>query len=133
MRWILLFVLPVILISWTYQTSETSHTSNTVQASGDTLKLDSLVFADYFSPNGDGVNDTYVIENVESYPSNNSLKVYNRWGEVVYLASPYLNDWNGTNNRGGALMNQLLPDGVYYFEFYNGRGNKANGKITIKR
>jgi gliding motility-associated-like protein len=135
MRWLLLLVLPVALISWKTPAGKNRsmpHFAATVN-DGDTLKLDDLIFADFFSPNGDGHNDTYIIVNVETYPSNNSLKVYNRWGEVVYLASPYLNDWDGTNNRGGAVLNKELTDGVYYFEFYNGKGNKANGKITIKR
>lgn len=99
---------------------------------GDTLKMNDMIFADFFSPNGDGFNDTFVIINVENWPGN-SLKVFNRWGEVVYLSSPYQNDWNGTNNQGGALINNQLTDGVYYFEFYNGMGAKSSGKVTIKR
>jgi gliding motility-associated-like protein len=134
MRWLLLLVLPAALISWKQSPAKYTGTATTtkqfIDNDGDTLKLDDLIFSDFFSPNGDGFNDTYMILNVETYPSNNSLKVYNRWGEVVYLASPYNNDWNGFGNRGGA---KELPDGVYYFEFYNGKGNKANGKITIKR
>jgi gliding motility-associated-like protein len=135
MRWILLLVLPVILISWISPATDrplSPAPSATAVNDGDTLKLDDLVFADFFSPNGDGHNDTYIILNVETYPSNNSLKVFNRWGEVVYLASPYMNDWNGTSNQ-TTFMDKQLTDGVYYFEFYNGKGNKANGKITIKR
>jgi len=132
MRWLLLLVLPVVLISWRQPENKLRRKAAALPSvnDGDTLKLDDLIFSDFFSPNGDGYNDTYIIVNVETYPSNNSLKVFNRWGEVVYLASPYLNDWNGIGNRGGA---KELPDGVYYFEFYNGKGNKANGKITIKR
>jgi gliding motility-associated-like protein len=135
MRWLLLLVLPVLLISWTKPARKSAHAATVASKpnDGDTLKLDDLLFADFFSPNGDGHNDTYIIVNVETYPSNNSLKVFNRWGEVVYLASPYQNDWDGTSNQGGSFLNKQLTDGVYYFEFYNGKGNKANGKITIKR
>lgn len=134
MRWILFIVLPVLLASWTQLSAGRTYASAPAKAvaSEDTLKLDDLVFADFFSPNGDGHNDTYIILNVETYPSNNSLKVYNRWGEVVYVSSPYVNDWDGISNQ-GTFMNKQLTDGVYYFEFYNGKGNKANGKITIKR
>lgn len=134
MRWLLLLVLPVILISWKLPASAPKHTTafSAKTDGGDTLVLDDLVFADFFSPNGDGSNDTYVILNAENY-DNTSLKVYNRWGEVVYLSMPYRNDWDGTNNQSGPLFNKQLTDGVYFFEFYNGKGNKANGKITIKR
>jgi gliding motility-associated-like protein len=69
--------------------------------------------------------------NLENYPSN-SLKVFNRWGEVVYKAEPYLNDWNGINNQ-DPVMDNKCTDGVYFYEFYNGQGRLITGKITLKR
>lgn len=99
---------------------------------GDTLKLNDMVFANYFSPNGDGYNDTYTILNVENW-TGNSIKIFNRWGEMVYQAEPYLNDWDGTNNKGNAMLNNKCTDGVYFFEFYDGIGSKINGTITLKR
>ena len=136
MRWFLSLALPLILISWKCPTTEkptTAAVAATCSDSGDTLKLDDLIFSDFFSPNGDGHNDTYLIVGLETCPPTNSLKVFNRWGEVVYLSSPYRNDWNGVGNYGQTFLGKQLTDGVYYFEFYNGKGNKANGKITIKR
>ena len=137
MRLILLFVLPIVFISWIKQSDVAvrSHDYTTVASrvqSPDTLIVDDLIFSDFFSPNGDGHNDTYIILNVENY-SNCSLKVFNRWGEVVYLTSPYLNDWDGTSNQGGGIGGKKLSDGVYFFEFYNGNDKKAHGKITLKR
>lgn len=134
MRWLFLLVLPILIVSWQKPVKKTRFISGSQSVSSvpDTLTLDSLVFADFFSPNGDGTNDTYEIMNVNLY-QNNSLKVFNRWGEVVYVSSPYKNDWDGTNNQGNGFMGNKLTDGVYYFEFYNGRGNKANGQITLKR
>lgn len=150
MRWLILLTLPVFLLSWKEKSafgsdSRTNRESLpqpvketvrdlSLQQPDDTLKLGNLIFADFFSPNADGHNDQYIIKNLEAWPyDNTSLKVFNRWGEVVYLASPYLNDWDGTNNQGGAIGNKILIEGVYYFEFYDGNGNKATGKITIKR
>lgn len=136
MRLIFLFVLPIVLISWAKQPTSVirskAHITAATSPVPDTLIVDDLVFADFFSPNGDGHNDTYIILNVENY-SNNSLKVFNRWGEVVYLSSPYKNDWDGTANQGGPILGKKLSDGVYFFEFYNGNDKKANGKITLKR
>jgi gliding motility-associated-like protein len=97
----------------------------------DTLIVDDLVFSNFFSPNNDGFNDTFIILNLENYPSN-SLKVFNRWGEVVYKAEPYLNDWNGINNQ-DPVMDNKCTDGVYFYEFYNGQGRLITGKITLKR
>jgi len=134
MRWLFLLILPIVLISWQQpiKTTKSVTISQSKVLVPDTLILDSLVFANFFSPNGDGTNDTFEILNVSNY-KNNSLKVFNRWGEVVYVSSPYQNEWDGTNNQGGTFMGNKLTDGVYYFEFYNGRGSKVNGSITLKR
>lgn len=62
-----------------------------------------------FSPNGDGVNETFYIINLEQYP-NSRCEIYNRWGQLVYQNDNYLNDWDGRNQSG----NEVSP-GVYYF------------------
>lgn len=121
------------LISW----DKADHTTIYDQAEAaampaDTLKLNDMIFSDFVSPNGDGYNDNFIILNVENYPGN-SLKIFNRWGEVIYQAQPYNNEWNGTNNRGGSMINNQVTDGIYYFEFYDGVGNNATGKITLVR
>ena len=74
-----------------------------------------LTIYNEFSPNGDGINETFVIDCLERYP-NNILEVYNRWGNIVYTKKGYLNDWNGTSN-GRAVINQSkeLPVGTYYY------------------
>ncbi|NRB58852.1 MAG: DUF11 domain-containing protein, partial [Winogradskyella sp.] len=68
-----------------------------------------------FSPNGDGVNETFLIDCIERFP-NNTLEIYNRWGNIVYKTKGYLNDWSGTSN-GRAVINgsDHLPDGTYYY------------------
>lgn len=120
------------------QTEQTTHstttcsTSNTLKPLGDTLKLNDMIFANYFSPNFDGFNDKYTILNVENWPGN-SIKIFNRWGELVYQAEPYLNDWDGTTNSANTIMDKKCTDGVYFFEFYDGKGSKVNGTITLKR
>ena len=138
MRWIAFFALILTLVGWTNAESSaparvsTGQTTKETSFGKDTLVLDDLIFSDFFSPNDDGHNDTYTILNIENY-WNNSLKVYNRWGEVVFYASPYANNWDGTNNQSAGLFGKKLGDGVYYFEFYNGIDKKATGKITLKR
>ncbi|MCS6823869.1 MAG: gliding motility-associated C-terminal domain-containing protein [Cytophagaceae bacterium] len=56
------------------------------------------------TPNHDGKNEVFYIHNIERYPSS-SVIVLNRWGNKVYQAAPYKNDWSGDD----------LPDGVYYY------------------
>lgn len=133
----LIFLVPLIAVAFGFmkkQERKPTFVSNPVSNHelDDTLKINDLVFADFFSPNGDGYNDTYVILNVLDYPGN-YLKVFNRWGETVYYASPYRNEWDGKTNQANALLGEECTPGVYYFEFWDGIGNKASGKITLKR
>jgi gliding motility-associated-like protein len=91
-----------------------------------------MIFADFFSPNKDGFNDFFIIQNVDLYPEN-QIQIVNRWGEVVYKTSPYKNEWDGKNNISGTLFGNECQDGVYFFEFRDGKGSRATGKITLKR
>lgn len=61
-----------------------------------------------FSPNNDGYNDLFVVPGVENWP-NSELIIFSRWEELVFQASPYLNDWDGRRDS----LN--LPDGTYYY------------------
>lgn len=66
------------------------------------------------SPNTDGFNDNFVIENLEYFPEN-ELVIFNRWGDVVYEASPYLNDWSGQVNGAMILAGEEVSDGTYFY------------------
>jgi gliding motility-associated-like protein len=132
----LFFILTLALFLYSFKESDkkscTNFVTSTEITSKDTLKVRNMVFADFFSPNSDGYNDFFTILNVEEYPNNN-IKIVNRWGEVVFRAGPYKNDWNGKNNVSGPLFGNECQDGVYFFEFYDGQGTTATGKITLKR
>jgi gliding motility-associated-like protein len=66
-----------------------------------------------FSPNGDGYNELFIITNLEFYPDN-KLFIYNRWGDLVYSAAPYANNWDGTSDASGSLRGDKVVDGTYY-------------------
>jgi gliding motility-associated-like protein len=71
--------------------------------------LRKLLIPNAFSPNGDGVNDTWVIEELKDYP-NAELQLYNRNGALVYKAKGNnIASWNGTIN------NKPVPMGTYYY------------------
>ncbi len=72
---------------------------------------------DVITPNGDGDNDAWVIDGLEAYP-NAAVVIYNRWGDEVYAAQPYANDWRGTYRDRGQL-----PDGTYYYVLTLGDGS----------
>lgn len=83
-----------------------------------------------FSPNGDGINDTWVIENIALYP-NNLVSVYNRSGKVVYQIKGYNNTFDGVSNKVNST--KKLPVGAYYFtiEFNTPGAKPATGWIYI--
>ena len=76
------------------------------------------------TPNGDGVNDRFVIENIDAYP-NNQLQVFDRTGKVVYEKRNYRNDWDGLI-RNRAFIN----DTYFYVLTVNGQILKK-GSVTI--
>jgi gliding motility-associated-like protein len=91
-----------------------------------------LVVPDAFSPNGDGVNDTYVIQGLDYYP-NNSFQVFNRWGSKVFERSPYRNTWDGTN-EGTPGLGTDLPESTYYYILDPGNGQDVlTGYIYLRR
>ncbi|MBL7910187.1 MAG: gliding motility-associated C-terminal domain-containing protein [Bacteroidia bacterium] len=67
-----------------------------------------------FTPNGDGHNDVFEITGLDSYP-NNSLQIFNRWGNQVYFAKPYKNDWDGSPNANGKTGSNKLPTATYFY------------------
>lgn len=84
-----------------------------------------------FTPNGDGVNDTWIIDNMELFP-NNVVNIFNRWGQAVYSQKPYHsgNAWDGT------FEGEKLPVGTYYYtiELNDPRfPDPITGPITIYR
>ena len=79
------------------------------------------------TPNGDGKNDKFIIKNIDYYP-NNTLKIFDKAGRVLYQMKSYANDWDGT------LNGSPLAEGTYYYILDLGpnRGN-FKGFINILR
>jgi gliding motility-associated-like protein len=75
-----------------------------------TFPVDPTDVVEAITPNGDGINDTWVIDNITNHP-NSIVRVFNRWGSIVYSAKNYQNDWDGKVNGSDAT----LPDGHTYF------------------
>lgn len=83
------------------------------------------------SPNGDGKNDYFFIDckkkgcsdDLEVCFEYNKVVIFNRWGNVVFKAEPYKNDWDAKG----------LPDGVYYYQFRRDPNSKVEkGSIIVK-
>lgn len=79
------------------------------------------------TPDGDGVNDRWIIQNIRLYP-NNEVSIFDRAGRLVYHKKGYNNDWDGTMNG-----NYLNEDTYYYIVNTGTSAKKLKGFITIIR
>jgi gliding motility-associated-like protein len=86
---------------------------------------------DAFSPNGDGINDKWLVTN--GAPCSNQIvaTVFNRYGSPVFKSDNYQNTWDGT------YKGKPVPDGTYYYavtyRLINGRSLTLKGDVTILR
>jgi gliding motility-associated-like protein len=80
-----------------------------------------------FTPNGDGVNDLWVIRNYEVYPRM-EVSVYNKWGKRIFESGGYLQPWDGTYNG------SQVQSGTYYYTIrLNNDDIPFSGTLTIVR
>jgi gliding motility-associated-like protein len=78
-----------------------------------------------FSPNGDGINEKWIIEYLSTYP-NCKVKVFTRQGQLVFESRGYKSPWNGT------LNGMTLPFVTYYYIIEPENGRKPlTGYVTI--
>jgi gliding motility-associated-like protein len=86
-----------------------------------------------FTPDGDGINDTFVIQGLENFPLNN-IKIFNRWGALVYEKENYDNSWIGNSISDMNFVSDELPTGTYYYvlDTYSKYG-VLKGSIYLKR
>ena len=84
-----------------------------------------LLIPNAFSPNGDNINDKYIITGDYANPkqvSESRLEVYNRWGTLVYRSKGNVygvdDVFDGTSNAGAMVsLGSKLPSGTYYYVF----------------
>ncbi len=95
-----------------------------------TLIKNPLYIPKGFSPNNDGTNDLFVIQNANGRQI--LLEVYNRWGNRIYRNKDYKNDWNGVTTEGIHIGDQV-PVGTYYYIVIADDKDKYVGYITINR
>ena len=93
-----------------------------------------IIVHDAITPNGDGINDTWVVEGIDKYP-NNSVQVFDKWGNSLYQKSNYNNDWFGRQSNG-----ESVPDGTYYYvvklnalKLSEGEHDIFTGALLVKR
>ncbi|MBC8005862.1 MAG: tandem-95 repeat protein, partial [Verrucomicrobia bacterium] len=83
------------------------------------------------TPNGDDVNDTFIIVGIDLYPQN-KLTMYNRWGNIVYQKNNYQNEWEGNSNV-SKIGSKSLPVGTYYYLVDYGKNRHKTGFVYLDR
>lgn len=79
-----------------------------------------------FTPNGDGFNDFWEIPDLGSFRKC-EVRVYNRWGKLVFSSMDYHNEWDGTSNG------VSLPSAAYYFIIKSETAGTITGTVNIAR
>jgi gliding motility-associated-like protein len=108
-----------VIVLNSFGCSDTSYILVTVIPTVDStsFKIPNLI-----TPNGDGYNDTWVISGMNSTSS--SVLIFNAYGEIIFSASPYLNNWDAI------WKGNLVPDGTYYYIL---SGKEVSGaEVSIK-
>lgn len=100
---------------------------------GALIGSEGLAIYDGMSPNGDGVNDFFVIEGIELFENN--LKIYDRLGRLVFKTKNYQNNWGGVANQNVFLnRNDGVPTGTYFYVLnLPTEGKNYAGPIYIQR
>ena len=87
-----------------------------------------LGYPKYFSPNGDGINDTWTIEGISSdYNAETEVFIYDRYGRLLRKFKPYYGQWDGTYNG------EPMPSTDYWFQGFLADGSQFKGHFSLLR
>ncbi|VXC16649.1 conserved exported hypothetical protein [Flavobacterium sp. 9AF] len=125
----------------------TTYYASTTDASGcegsirlevivDLTNCSDLFIPDGFSPNNDGLNDTFYIKNLDILYPNFELEIYNRYGNLVYKGNMNTPHFDGKPNQSTVLGKDILPTGVYFYILhYNDNTDKkpTQGRLYLSR
>jgi gliding motility-associated-like protein len=101
-----------------YQPAENFVTVEVYSTHGDIMNL--------FTPNNDGINDYWELPDMDSWGSCD-VRIFNRWGKLVYAKDNYDNLWDGTSN------DNPLPEGPYYYVIETANAGVKKGTVNIVR
>ena len=94
-----------------------------------------LIIPDGFSPNGDGVNDTFEVDNLAILYPKFEMEIYSRNGNIVYKGNANSPRFDGTSNQSRIVSKGDLPVGVYFyiFNFNDGENKPEQGRLYLSR
>ena len=100
-----------------------------------TLTNCNVFIPDGFSPNGDTVNDTFRIPQIEFLFPNFSLEIFNRYGNLLFRGNKDKPAWDGKNSDYKIGIDGVAPNGVYFYVIHFNKGNKkpTQGRLYLNR
>jgi gliding motility-associated-like protein len=97
------------------------------------VDVNELFIPDAFSPDGDEYNNYFYINGLERFDKV-EVKIFNRWGSLVYKENNYKNNWDGKTNVGSTIGDENLPTGTYFYVINIIDENREfSGYIFLKR
>ncbi|WP_170106659.1 gliding motility-associated C-terminal domain-containing protein [Christiangramia gaetbulicola] len=93
-----------------------------------------ITIPEAFSPNGDGLNDTFEIRNIRDKYPNFTMKIRNRFGDLVFQGNANTPDWDGFSSE-GSFGSGVLPVGAYfyYLDYNDGSTEPVRGTVYLSR
>jgi gliding motility-associated-like protein len=79
-----------------------------------------------FTPNNDGINDLWELPDLATW-GKCDVRVFNRWGKLVFASPDYHNEWDGTSDSGP------VPEGAYYFIIKTENNGIVKGTVNLVR
>lgn len=119
------YLLQSLALTHYFRVKEINHSQNTETWSNKFLVEveESLIIPDVFTPNGDGINDTWEIRKIQFHPFKAAL-VFNRLGEIVYECKNEFVPWDGQ-------INGNVVQGTYFYQITFDSGETKYGQLTI--
>mgnify|MGYP000356329668 CR=1 FL=1 len=113
--------------------NEMTHTQIIIVNSDLPCNIDDLVVSKTITANADGVNDLFEITGLEGCNYTYTVKIFNRWGNIVYESNDYANDWGAIAPANAMGSSGMLPSGTYYYiiGFGTPQVEPVNGYIYI--
>jgi gliding motility-associated-like protein len=119
--------------TYTLALTDANNCIDTLQVTITEAPCSGIIIHDVITPNGDGVNDSWVIEGIQFYPQS-LAQIFDKWGDLVYEKQGYNSNWYGQGKNG-----EFLPDCTYYYVVKLNAPNAAGGKdvftgtVLVKR
>ena len=86
-----------------------------------------------FTPNDDGINETFIPQGIGIDENNFEMYIYDRWGDLIYETNDINKPWDGRANNGSKIAQQDVYIWVIFTRDMQGARHKYLGRVTLIR